>query len=169
MTRTKVAFFLFLLFSNPVIADEDKEQRRDKYVYRMIIETVALASNKELLEKAYFLPTFSGTQYGNIEVGIWYLQNSKTQQSKKYLAHLKLIYVGSHTGEVLSCAILERGKSMIKYLDDAKKYAQKGRCLLPESDSSGAKEFCLTQQEAIDRIDGTLAILRAGNKCEEDW
>jgi hypothetical protein len=152
-----------------LLAEETRADRWDKYVYRRIIDTLDIMSKRAPHEWTNFLPGSSSSLGASIEVGIMYLYQSNTSLSKRYLAHLNLVYLGSANSEALGCAITEKGKEMLAYLNSAKLSINQNICLLPEAGLKGRKKFCASKEDAERKIDGLIAIINAGNKCEANW
>jgi len=173
-TNQIVAKSLLLLITaisvlKPAFANDKKQERRDEYAYRTIIEMRAEMAKKAEPEWVSFAPVVPSLLAGGTEIAIWQLQTSNTAVSKRYLAYLNLVYLGSSTNEVLECASMEVGPKLLPHLAQAKKSINSGICLLPESGISGMQDYCNSKEEANSSIDNLVAMIKHGSKCEPDW
>jgi len=161
-------FFLIIGVSviEPAFAEDTKQEQRDEFAYRTIIEMRSEITKKSEPEWVGFAPAVPSVVAGGTEIAIWQLQTSSTKVSKRYLAYLNLVYLGSATNKALECASMEVGAKLLPYLAQAKKATNSGVCLLPESGKSGMQPYCNTKEEAISAIDNLVAMIKHGSKCE---
>ena len=163
-------FIVFTLFGNSMLfaqGEQSLEEYRDQSAYRYFLETLALRESM-MKNTAAMSPALVTHFTDSGEIAVGRLRLSKSKESYRGLANLLLIKTDGALSEILECAIMDKGKAIIPYLNEARLLAERGICVTAEAERLGVKlptNMCRSKDDAIKEIDSFMEPIQKGQVC----
>lgn len=137
----------------------------DRFVYRYDL----LMRNLELAvkESKIVIPGLP-THFTNSEsLALLTLDRSKSKEAYRGLAFLSLVVMDGSVSRDHSCAVLKKGKAILPFLEEARRAAINGKCVI-EAEVVWVKMkpgLCRTKDEANKKIERFIQSISEGHVC----
>ena len=136
---------------------------QDRFAYRYLLRSLNLRKN---FEKTKYYSDIAGHVTGSGELAIIMLDRSTSKEAYRGLAYLVLIKLDGVLARDRSCAVLEKGKAMLPYLEEARRASANGRCVIQEDiEVKMAPDLCLPREEVDRRVQSFIDTIQNGEKC----
>lgn len=139
----------------------------DIYAYKVIIDYLTIIRTKKPHEWTKIQLGLSSALASGADVSIILLRRSTTQVSAKALAYLSLLEMDGALSEDRTCAILDKGESILPHLNLLKNMSISDSCIMPEIDGNYSSELCHTHDYASSNINRLIHAIENHSKCDE--
>jgi len=140
-----------------------EEESRDRFTYNYYLETLNLQAElakSNLREKLFSHFTGSG------ELVMLTLDRSASKEAHRGLAYLILVQLDGVVSRDRSCAILNKGKSMLPYLKEVRTASENGRCTIKQDvEIIMVDGLCQKREKVTKSIDEYIESIKNGEKC----
>jgi hypothetical protein len=174
--RHPVANIVMLVFGtaitwlgiHAVMADSTAKSRieyQDTWAYERFIRSYeAIHALRKQVSPA---PGIENALSASQEMTVILLDRSNSIAATKALAYMDLLKVDGAVAEDQACAVLQKRKKILPYLEEAKVTLKDGHCVMQEVSLKPDQTICADPKEALRRIESHIRAINNGKTCKQ--
>ena len=161
---TVVLVTLTIVVQIPVRAEElSPVEYQDRFAYKHLLRALNIMHDRGLTGDAKKVASYFSS---SAELAIMTLDRATSKEAYRGLAYLVLIELDGILARDHSCAVLEKGKAMLPYLEEARRASANGHCVIQEEiEVKMDPDLCLSREEANKEIQSFIDAVKNGEKC----
>ena len=156
------------LATHAAMADSPSKSRieyQDTWAYERFIRSYEAIH--ALRKQGSPAPGVENALSASLEMTVILLDRSNTIAAARSLAYMNLLKVDGAVAEDQACAVLQKRKNILPYLEQAKAALKDGHCVMPGVNVKPDQVFCTDPKDALRRIDSHIHAINDGKTCKQ--